>query len=279
MTNVKSMFAAILAIVLIMAYHGTASATRMETAPAVEYEISEGNFLFIFKGIDPSDIMDVTWNGESIYENMLDVMATDLKYTEDGFSVRFNEQLSLEGPGVIEVILVNGKKLHKAILSGPLPSLELLSPQASCSEAPGIYGVVQCDSVKSDVGTPPYPCCDNNSNNVATDPSDGNCTWYAWYKAKKVKGWVVPSNWGNGGSWCANAAKAGSGGWKVSSTAAKNTIACSSSIGHVAWVTDVSADKKTITVEEMNCKVSPSCVGTGLRTKSYSAASFQYISK
>lgn len=122
-----------------------------------------------------------------------------------------------------------------------------------CSEAPSVYNAVQCGSVISDVGIPLYPCCDNNTNKRATDPDDGNCTWYAWYKAKKVKGWVVPSNWGWGGKWCDNASI--TLGWQVSPTPSENTIACSSRLNHVAWVVRVSDDKKRITVEEMICKV------------------------
>jgi len=198
----------------------------------------------------------------------------------DGFALHLGRLLPLEGPGAIEVRLANGRTLHKALFTTPIPTLEWLAEPraASCTTAPAIYNAVQCDSVKSDVGTPPYPCCDNNGDRKATGATDGNCTWYAWYKAKKIMGWTVPSTWGGGGSWCTNASK--TKGWKVSSVPAVNTIACSTSMGHVGWVAAVSTDKKSVTLEEMNCRVSPTCFASGLRTKTYTnSSSFLYISK
>lgn len=245
-------------------------------SPTIEYEIALGKFKFIFAGFTFSEVTDVRWNGNSIYHQLLDANSAILEHSEEGFSVEFQTDLPLDGPGIIDVALSSGETYDRAILAGPMPSLTWLAA-ATCKTATGVYNATQCGSVKSDVGTPPYPCCDNNANKKATDQEDGNCTWYAWYMAKKQRGWVVPSNWGGGGSWVANAGK--TQGWKVISTPTVNTIACSSKLGHVAWVTAVSSDKKTITVLEMNCKVSPNCFGSGARTKQYTASSFQYITK
>lgn len=245
--------------------------------PALEYEISEGQVTLIFLNLKPEDVRELSWGDQSLYGIQWE-KAVSLKKAP-GFSVKLGaDELDLETAPIIRADLVNGERIERTLLSGPLPSLEWLSPEkATCAEAAGIYNAAQCGSTSSSVGTPPYPCCDNNGDGKATGSGDGNCTWYAWYKAKAVKSWKVPSTWSSGSKWCANAAK--TAGWKVSSIPTVDTIACSSSIGHVGWVKTVSSDKKTITLFEQNCKVPPSCFGSGTREKSgYTASSFQYIS-
>lgn len=225
-----------------------------DNLPRVDYIVSDGETSIIFTGISPNDISDVTFKEQDISDKILNFTEADIEYTEDGFIVRLNKEFRLHDTGELKVTLLDGNN-H---------SIELSNATASCSCANGIYNAVKCGSVKSGVGTPPYPCCDNNANGKATDSGDGNCTWYAWYKAKKEKGWTVPSNWGAGGSWATNAAK--TSGWKVTSTPTAKTIACNSSLGHVAWVTSVSSDKKTMTVSEQNCKCPKACFGSGERT-------------
>ena len=242
--------------------------------PIIEYEISRGNVTFFLNHINAGEIDNVTLDGKPIDLFYSEGITTDT--LEDGLVVRLDGKEKMSGAGLIEITLADGRKVSRSILGGPVQSLDWLTA-ASCTEAPGIYNAVKCDSTTSEVGTPPYPCCDNDGDSKATGSTDGNCTWYAWYRAKQ-NGWTVPSTWGGAGSWCANAAK--STDWKVSSIPSINTIACSSSIGHVGWVTAVSTDKKTITVAEQNCKVPPSCFASGTRSKSgYNASSFQYISK
>jgi surface antigen len=240
-----------------------------ENLPRVDYIISEGETSIIFTGISPNDVSDVTFKGKSILEKMLTHTDSDIEYTEDGFIVRLNKEFQLYDTGELEVTMQDGDK-H---------SLEVVNATASCKTCVnGIYNAVQCGSVKSTVGTPPYPCCDNNSNGKATDSGDGNCTWYAWYKAKKEKSWTVPSNWGAGGSWASKAAN--TSGWKVTSTPKEKTIGCNSKLGHVVWVTSVSSDKKKITVSEQNCKCPTACYGSGERTGvTYPASDWKFIYK
>lgn len=252
---------------LLFSFSPAAHSAGPEKTPRIDYEVSDGNIALVFTGISLEDVADVLLNGESILERVMDPLDSGLEYVNEGVIVRLGNRLLIKDSGTIEVLLINGER-HV---------LEPIVPQASCTScAPAIYGAVQCDSVKSSVGTPPYPCCDNNSNGKATDTNDGNCTWYAWYKAKNEKGWTVPNNWGGAGGWCTKAGN--TPGWKCDTTPRVNTIACSSSLRHVAWVTSVSSDKKTITVQEMNCKCPTACIGSGARTKSYSASSFKYIS-
>lgn len=128
-----------------------------------------------------------------------------------------------------------------------------------------------------DVTTPyanPYPCCDNNRNGSFTDVKvpggDGNCTWYAWHKAREAK-WVVPSTWGNAGNWCAKAAS--TAGWNLSSAVTAGSIACNAKIGHVAWVRraiyDSSGRLTSFEVEEQNCAVAPAYYASSRRIKTY----------
>ncbi len=243
--------------------------------PSIEYEVSEGKITFFLNHLNAGEIESVDLDGKPIDLWYSDAVTTDV--LANGLTFRINGTGTITGAGIINVELADGRKLSRTIFGGPIASLDWLNA-ASCTTAPAIYNAKKCDSTTSDVGTPPYPCCDNNGDGKATGLKDGNCTWLAWYRAKKTKGWTVPSNWGNASNWCANAAK--TTGWKVSSTPAKDTIACSSSIGHVGWVTSVSSDKKTITIQEQNCRVPPSCVSSGgTRSKTYNASSFQYISK
>jgi surface antigen len=217
------------------------------------------------------------WDGESIHSAVFNEKIGQITEGEAGFSIAFGRRLSMKGQGVLEVVLADGRKLQRALFSGPLPTLSWIAEQATCTDAAGKTNLAQCGSVISDVGASPYPCCDNTNNGKWTDSGDGNCTWYAWYKAKKLKQWTVPSSWGGGATWCTRAAT--TAGWKVSSVPAAGTIACGVSVGHVGWVFAVSADKTRINLQEQNCRVSPSCVGTGERSQFYNASSFNYISK
>lgn len=253
-------------------------AQSLETQdPTIEYEISEGRVTFFFERLNLGDVRDILWDSKSIHAAVINERIGPITYNENGFSVTFGKRLSLKGSGILEVVLVDGRKLQKALFSGPLPTLEWIAEKATCTDAAAKYNAVQCGSINSDVGTSPYPCCDNTDNGSWTDTGDGNCTWFAWYKAKKIKGWTVPSTWGGGGTWCARAAV--TTGWKVSSVPAVGTIACGVSVGHVGWVAAVSTDKTRINLQEQNCRVSPWCIGSGVQNKYYNAPAFNYISK
>ena len=99
-----------------------------------------------------------------------------------------------------------------------------------------------------------YPCCTNG----------GNCTWWAWKRAKEVWGVNLP-NWGNPVTWTNYARNAG---YKVSSMPAVNTIAVRA-YGHVAWVTKIISSTQ-IEVSEMNC----GNYASGWRTWKYSTSYF-----
>ena len=148
--------------------------------------------------------------------------------------------------------------------------IDLVTSAVTSCTAPFKYSAKQCGT-STTTTAPAYPCCDNNNNGVWTDSSDGNCTWYAAMKAKAVKGWVVPSGWGNASTWCTNARTNSK--WVVSSTPSQDSIACVKRIGHVAWVTSYTTDKKTINVTEQNCSTWSTILGrcfySGTRSKSY----------
>jgi photosystem II stability/assembly factor-like uncharacterized protein/surface antigen len=116
------------------------------------------------------------------------------------------------------------------------PQAETISPSSLA------IGADNCGGVSSPGN--PFPCC----------PNGGNCTWWAWHKAKSIWGVDFPAK-GNALSW---ADVARSNGYLVTSTPAINTIAVNTTqtadgvvYGHVAWVEEISGDK--LRVSEMNC--------------------------
>jgi len=144
-----------------------------------------------------------------------------------------------------------------------------MSAATSCNSGTR-YNARQCGP-STTTTAPNYPCCDNNNNGSFTDSTDGNCTWYAAMRAQQAKGWVVPQGWGNATTWCSNARNNSK--WVVSSTPSLESIACVQRIGHVAWVTGLSTDQKTITVMEQNCSTWSTILGrcfyTGTRSNTY----------
>jgi surface antigen len=102
----------------------------------------------------------------------------------------------------------------------------------------------------------PYPC------SCSSKPNTGNCTWWAWKKARDEWGRNLPG-WGDARYW---ADRARTGGYPVKSTAKAGTIAVSSTYNHVCWVIAVSGS--TVTCSEMNW-----CL-TCKRNKNYSASFF-----
>jgi CHAP domain len=256
----------------------TSVPARAQEEMAIEYEISGGHITFLFQNLNLGDIRDLLWDGKSIHSAVVNEKIGQISYLENGFSVAFGKKLSLKGPGVLDVILVDGHKLQRTLLTGPPPTLDWLNKEekATCADPYFTYNSLSCGIETSEVGLSPYPCCDNTGNRRVDDAGDGNCTWFVWYKAKKLKQWTVPS-WGNAGDWCRKAASDPA--WTVRSTPAKGTIACGLSLGHVAWVVDFDTTNKTINVWEQNCKVGPACFGSGTRNKTWNTASFNYISK
>ncbi len=105
---------------------------------------------------------------------------------------------------------------------------------------PNAHAVSSCCGKSS--SSNPYPCSCGKANT-------GNCTWYAWYKAKKEWNKSLPK-WGDAGKW-ASGAKGSK--YPVSSTPKKDRIGVNTYVdgyGHVAWVTSVSGNY--VKVKEMN---------------------------
>lgn len=239
-------------------------------AARIDFEISAGKLKLLFTGINQREIKDLTIDGKSVLEELLFSNEAAVEETGNGFVVSGLRDELFTGSSTLVANLADGRAVLSPIIT---------VPSATCTTcAPAIYGS-RCGSLSlgSSFGSNPYPCCDNDSNGSASGSTDGNCTWYAWYRARTTKGWVVPGAWGNANLWCSRAS-ADTTGWKVSSTPTVGTIACSASLGHVAWVTAYNSSLGQITVAEMNCKCPTSCVGTGYRSKTYTASSFQYIS-
>lgn len=94
----------------------------------------------------------------------------------------------------------------------------------------------------------------------------GNCTWYV--KSKRPD---IGNFWGNANSWLANAQ---SQGWSVGDRPKIGAVGTTSTgyYGHVVYVEDVSPDRQSITISEMNA------VGLNVvSTRTASASEFRYI--
>lgn len=97
----------------------------------------------------------------------------------------------------------------------------------------------------------PYPCCSYNGNS-----GYGNCTFAAWYHAKRFWGDSLPT-WGSGGLsdakyWFDKLKN--NNGYPTSATPALYSIAVNSTYGvsgHVAWVMEIQNDQ--VLVFEQNC--------------------------
>ena len=137
-------------------------------------------------------------------------------------------------------------------------SIALLTIHILCSQSQAVYRCgTETDDCYCGVNNP-YYCCDNDFNDCggtcfpcanSDDGCDGNCTWWAWEKACCDWGVALPG-WGNAGSWATDAMGSG---YLVNNMPAIYTIAASSHYNHVAWVQQVSSDRTTIWVSEMNC--------------------------
>ena len=114
-------------------------------------------------------------------------------------------------------------------------------------------GTNSCGGQTNTRGNDPFNCCDNNLNGKMTDSIDGDCTWWAWKASADYWGAAPPVN-GSPKDWGKEAVIAPKGhiaAFGVNSTPETNSIAYGPN--HVAWVTSVSSDKKTVYVSEMNC--------------------------
>lgn len=227
--------------------------------PKVEFEITEGRALIHIPGVTPDAIEDIFWGGNSIVEllNSND----SIKSASDGIVFSLPVDFRFEGAGVLEIHLYSGDILVRGIPDDSVLQWRAIHgdiTKAICAST-SLYSRRSCGGTVSAYDVP-YRCCDNNYDGDASDRGDGNCVWLAWVKARE-HGWLVPVSWGNATDWCDEASHAP--GWSVSTTPEVDTIACSKSIGHVAWVTNVDAAAKRFTVTEQNCKVEPSCFGSG----------------
>ncbi|NJL26488.1 MAG: CHAP domain-containing protein [Thermoanaerobaculia bacterium] len=229
----------------------------------VSFSLSENHATVEVLGARPEEILDLIWGGRSILDSVLfDAVALEAPKAT-AFILPFDFQSNV--PGVLEIRLAGGEVLLRGIPDDSVLEARLRlgsGAEATCTVT-SLYAVTTCGGTTS-AYTVPYRCCDNNYDGDAKDSGDGNCVWLAWVKARSF-GWKIPSTWGNASNWCDKAAA--TPGWSVSTTAAKNTIACSKTIGHVAWVTSVDNTAKKFTVTEQNCKVEPYCVGTGTQSK------------
>jgi surface antigen len=227
-------------------------------------------------GFHYEDVVDFTWKGrvvtEQIQQMINDGMA-EIEEGPDGFKLIIKgADLEVEEPGEFGVMLHSGsrgrlKEVTVEMLASPVPSEQMCGPASPASAKTASCGGYY-DS------TNPYPCCSNGSR------PDGNCTWYAWYRAHQTyRGWgrKLPA-WGNAKDWASRASRAG---YKVSSTPKGYkdgySIGCNTSgtYGHVAWVYDY--DSNYVWVDEMNCC---NCSVAGYRTGAkYKRSYFKYISR
>lgn len=115
----------------------------------------------------------------------------------------------------------------------------------------------------------PYPCGSCCANK-------GNCTWYAWYKAKQVWGISLSDDWSSASNW---AHEAWLDGILVLPDPAENTIGVNTEaaggLGHVAWVI-APLEGGRVLVEEMRCDVGPGEVRTSAYDREYFNAGFIY---
>lgn len=174
----------------------------------------------------------------------------------------------------------------------------LATGSADFSKAVGV-GQESCDGISSPGN--PYPCC----NNTVASFGNGNCTWYASYRANAAWGssFYALGSLGRPKFWWSNIESAqqrtsdrsafvhrltrsvaadGSAQPVVGSLALRT----SGDFGHVAWVvaTDLNAVPPTVTVDEQNCfhdndqRLTGTGVGNSTRRKVYSASFFnQYV--
>jgi surface antigen len=229
------------------------------------------------QGFHFQDVVDFTWKGRVVTEQvqqMIDDGTAEIEETADGFKLQIKgADLQVEEPGEFGVMIhsnsgVKLKEVTVEMLASPIPSEKMCGPESSLSAK---AAASSCGGFSD--SSNPYPCCSNGSR------PDGNCTWYAWYRAhQSYRGWgkALPA-WGNAKDWASKASKAG---YKVSSTPKgyKNgySIGCNTSgtWGHVAWVYDY--DSNYVWVDEMNCC---DCSVAGYRSEAkYKRSYFKYIS-
>ncbi len=101
----------------------------------------------------------------------------------------------------------------------------------------------------------PFPLCPGVDSNGAL--AGGNCTWWAW-EQWHLLGYDLPRNWGNAADWIADAERDG---LPLGTTPRVGAIAVFprgdgvwsfTSLGHLAFVTEVSADGKAFNVTYQN---------------------------
>lgn len=258
--------------------------------PLLSWEERSDGFDVIFNGINFLDVTDFTWNGRIVTDavnEMIGNLQAEIKRTQNGFvfSVK-GESYPEEGDfGVMlssgEVIEINMPfipvsseriKSPKDSEEDDLNGISMMSTPLSSPVAKPLAGASSCGGFQD--ASNPYPCCTNGSR------PDGNCTWYAWYRAHQTyRGWGVKlPPWGNAKSWCDNAKKSG---YTVSSNPRGAdqgySIGCNSSgtYGHVAWIWKY--DNKYVWVDEQNC-CDCNVAGTRIGAK-YARSYFKYIYK
>lgn len=254
--------------------------------PALSWEANLNKFNVIFEGVSFQDVADFTWNGRivtDVVNEMINSLQAEVQVTQNGFIFSVKDA-SHQEEGYFGVMLSSGEVLEINVPVIPVPSERMRTPKEMNSESntqgekifssPAISPLAAASSCGgySDASNP-YPCCTNGKR------PDGNCTWYAWYRAHRTyQGWGVKlPKWGNAYSWCSNAKKSG---YTVSSkprgSAQGYSIGCrSSGVGHVAWVWKY--DSKYVWVDEQNC-CDCSVAGTRIDAK-YARSYFQYIYK
>jgi hypothetical protein len=238
----------------------------------------EGDALSIDnQGFHFEDVVDFTWKGRVVTEQIQQMLSdgtAEIQEHGKGFKLLIKgADLRVEEPGEFGVMLHSDsgprlKEVTVEMLASPIPSEKMCGPSSIADKA----GTSSCGGFYD--SSDPYPCCSNGSR------PDGNCTWYAWYRAHQTyRGWgrKLPG-WGNAKDWASRAASAG---YKVSSTPKGYkegySIGCNTSgtWGHVAWVYNY--DSNYVWVDEMNCC---DCSAAGFRKDvKYKRSFFKYISR
>lgn len=247
---------------------------------SLSWDATLNSFTVSFGGLDYKDIVDFTWNGRIVTDAVNKMMSegqASIMETAQGFTFSV-KNADYNEDGNFGVMLASGEVIEISVPALPVPSEKMCSPEERHSKLSRSQQAISPLTATSSCGgfsdsSDPYPCCTNGSR------PDGNCTWYAWYRAhQSYHGWgqKLPA-WGNAISWCANALKSG---YTVSSTprgsAQGYSIGChSSGAGHVAWVWNY--DSNYVWVDEQNC-CDCSVAGTRIGAK-YPRSYFKYIYK
>lgn len=271
------------------------SVTYADSKPIVQWVGSEPNFEVKINDINFKDIADFTQDDRVVTQSIaklikdgkaqvipnkgsFNLLIQDVSTSE---SVEFAIHLK-NGTELSVQVPVTPVSIEEAIDAGDVKPLnesgaktELLNLPKSIT--PRFSRASSCGGYYDSAN--PYPCCSNGS------APDGNCTWYAWYRAHQTyRGWgmMIPV-WGSPGKWASGAMKDSR--FVVSNKPKRYSEGYSIGVNskHAAWVWEY--DDKYVWVDEQNCcpGVTTSCsyAGThdGANAVKYLRSNFTYISR